>query len=177
MSTRSYEKLLGILIKEAKLQEKYLSLLTEERSYIVKMRQEELDQIQGKKDKLLSEITEHSKSRNEVLESLGAISEENPKEKPKLTQVISECSDSRLRVNLDKTLEELKRTAPLAKKMNADNGDLLKRSLGLVTNTIAILSARPSVEDKNYSKNGKVGSGANEIAPGKAPISSFNRSV
>jgi hypothetical protein len=60
--------------------------------------------------------------------------------------------------------------------MNKDNSGLLRQSLGLVASTISILTAKPTIDNTNYKKDGKV-SDDQENIKALGSISSFNRSV
>ncbi|HMO19203.1 MAG TPA: flagellar protein FlgN [Oligoflexia bacterium] len=182
MAANNFEKLLHVLIRESKIQEKLLLLLAEERNHIVYLKADDLNSIQAKKEKLLTELDAQSRERNIVLSTITGETEDwvkgqKKKEAVRLTEIIESCEDVSLRKKLQMVLGDLKKTAPATKKLNAENGDLLKHSLGLVSNTIAILSARPSVEDTNYRKDGRVSGSADGVAQGISPVSSFNRSV
>jgi flagellar biosynthesis/type III secretory pathway chaperone len=182
MAARTFEKLLSVLTKETRIQEKLLALLAEERTCIVHLRADELNAMQVKKEKFLDELGRHAEERSTIVSEISKDSQPDSTEpkkakQPKLTDLVPLCEDKFLRKKLEDVLRELKTVAPATKKLNTENGDLLKHSLGLVSNTIAILSARPSVEDTTYRKNGRVAGAPDAVAPGSAPISSFNRSA
>jgi flagellar biosynthesis/type III secretory pathway chaperone len=178
MNHKTFEKLLSNLVKEAKYQEKLLSLLTEERASIATLKTEKLSQIKDKKEKLLIEISAHSSERLNIVSDLGFTP--TPKGKNnnfKISDCISTCSDKSLREKLNKVCSELSSCAKSVKKLNADNGDLLRTSLGLVSNTISIINARPTIDDTNYKRDGKVGSLTDKAKNTSVPVSSFSKSA
>jgi flagellar biosynthesis/type III secretory pathway chaperone len=177
MIEQYFERLLRILVKETTLQEKFLTILAEERSCIVKLQTKPLEEIQKKKEKLLAEISSHAKERSQVLLDLGVPPPTKHKEPVKLTDLIQSCESIKTKNALEKVCKELKESASSTKKLNTENGDLLKRSLGLVSNTISIINARPSIEDNNYKRNGKTSSESLTPTLNTSPISSFKRSA
>jgi flagellar biosynthesis/type III secretory pathway chaperone len=177
MIEQHFEKLLRILVKETRLQEKFLHILAEERNCIVKLQTRPLEEIQKKKEKLLTEISSHAKERSQVLADLGVPPPSKHKEPVKLTDLIQSCENRNTKTALEKVCKDLKECASSTKKLNTENGDLLKRSLGLVSNTISIINARPSIEDNNYKRNGKTSSESAAPPLNTSPISSFKRSA
>lgn len=181
MSQKHFEKLLSNLVKETKYQEKLLSLLTEERSSIITLKTEILADLQQKKEKLLTEISQHSHERSSILGQLGFTPETSKTKEGnknlKLTDCIQECQDSKIRSELLKTCENLKVSAETARSLNRENNDLIKTSLGLVSNTISIINARPAIDDTNYKRNGTVNSQNSTTAKSLIPASSFSKSA
>ncbi len=178
MSPKSFEKLLSNLIKETRFQEKLLSLLAEERNCIVTLKTDKLAEVQKRKEKLLVDVLEHADERSSILGDLGYVKSPRGRNTFKISECIETCEDQNLRHKLEISCEELKSCTESVKKLNAENGDILKTSLGLVSNTISIINARPAIEDTNYKKDGKVHSERSSgVHSNKAPISSFSKSA
>jgi flagellar biosynthesis/type III secretory pathway chaperone len=178
MVHKIFEKLYANLTRESRLQDKMLALLAEESTIIASLKTENLHEVQKKKEKLLSDISVNSEERWTIVEHLGfSISQRNRKSF-KLAECIAQCEDETLKLKLQNLCDELKITAQSIKNFNAQNGDLLKTSLGVVSNTISIINARPAVADTNYKRDGKVHTQSNTTGHAiNSPISSFSKSA
>jgi flagellar biosynthesis/type III secretory pathway chaperone len=178
MSQKGFEKLLANLVKEIRLQEKLLELLTEERNSMVTLKTERIHEIRKKKEVLLSEVHIHAGQRTEILSGLGFAIQPKKRSTFRLSDCINTCSDSSLKKQLEDVSSELAACAAAVKKLNLENGDIIRTSLGVVSNTISIINARPTIEDKNYNRDGKVHShGTKRTHSSAGPVSSFTKSA
>lgn len=175
MDSTVLKKIIQNLKSELQLQNGLLELLTHERSEIVHLKSEELNKIREKKEGVLTKISINKSAREELMAPLPK--PENPKDKLTLSKVFSSAPQE-IKSTYDSIYGELKKTLEAVQKLNTENSGLLKQSLGLVTSTISILSARPSVENNNYQKDGSQQNKESEsLSNLGGPVSSFNRSV
>ena len=170
---KSFRSLLQVLNKEAKLQEKLLTLLVEERSQIVHLHREELEKLAAKKEVVLSDLQELKYDRKQVFQTIIAGLNLETKA-PKLSEAVAHCKDVSLQTDLTKRSESLKELALNVQALNQENGVLLKQSLGLISSTISIITARPQTSNTSYGRNAKV---ASDEETENTIVSSFNRSV
>jgi flagellar biosynthesis/type III secretory pathway chaperone len=170
---KQYRALLQTLLKETKIQEKILGLLAEERGRIVHLEREELEKLAEKKEALLNIASELRDSRREIFSELKTLLRiEDPK--PKLTDIADQCDEEQLRNSLKEAGASLRDVASRVNALNSENGILLKQSLGLLSSTIAIMTAQPQVSNTNYSRNAKIT--ADDEAE-MTVVSSFNKSA
>jgi len=170
---KSFRSLLQVLNKEAKLQDKLLVMLVEERSKIVHLQREELEKLSEKKELLLLELGDLKLDRNQIIQAI--VEEFKPEtNKPKLSDIALCCDDKSLSSELISKGQSLKELVIKVDELNKDNGILLKQSLGLLSTTISLMTARPIVNNASYGRNAKV---AAEGEDDMTVISSFNRAV
>ncbi|MCB0323362.1 MAG: flagellar protein FlgN [Bdellovibrionales bacterium] len=148
-----YRKLLRLLQKELSYQDALLSLLVKERTAIVKLNQEEIDKLGAEKEKLLVQSIEVEQQRQTVLKGL---QDEDLAEKKKFTEIVATCSEPALRQELNMIGKSLKSTVESVKKLNDENGLLIKQCLGLIASTVSILSAQPESDLPTYGASGKL---------------------
>jgi flagellar biosynthesis/type III secretory pathway chaperone len=170
---REFRHLLQILNKEAKLQEKLLVVLADERSKIVHLKREELEKLSEKKEELLFDLTGLKKERHTILITLAGVFKLDSS-KIKLSEITKFCDELPLKAAINDIAASLRDLVVRANELNAANGLLLKQSLGLLSSTISIMTAKPQANNPSYGRNAKV------TADDEAEISivsSFNRSV
>ena len=170
---RSYRSLLQTLNKEAKLQDKLLAILVEERTKIVHLQREELEKLSEKKETLLFELSDLKLERNNLFQSIVSGLDLEIKS-PKLPDILKYCEDAGLRADLGKRGESLKELAIKVSELNKENGVLLKQSLGLISSTISLITAKPVTHNPSYGRNAKI---ASEDESEMTVTSSFNRAV
>lgn len=147
-----FRKLLKLLEKELNYQEKLLELLTRERVAIVKLNQDQLDEIRVAKEKILAEVIDIEQRRKEIFENLGAYAK---REEPlKFVDVLELCPPAEGRGHLKHVGENLKKVATSVREMNSYNSDLIKQSLGLIVATIAIMRSTPESDLPTYTPSG-----------------------
>jgi hypothetical protein len=166
-------KILSNLTAELDIQKNILKLLTLERTEIVKLRATELDKLRAEKEVLLLKISNNKDQRDKILSSI----DRSPIEGKAWTlkSLFIEAPQDLLK-EYQKVSSELKSTLISIQKMNKDNAGLLRQSLGLVSSTISILTAKPTIDNTNYQKDGKV-SDDQENMKALGSVSSFNRAV
>ena len=165
--------LLDNLTSELKTQTNLLKLLSSERNEIVHLRATELDKVREQKEELLSKLSKNKDKRSEILEPIEKTLD--PK-KPFLLSSLFESAPKDIKSSYEKISTELKAIAISVQKMNKENAGLLRQTLGLVSSTISIITARPTIDNTNYKKDGKVEGDQTNV--GKlGSVSSFNRSV
>lgn len=147
----NYLKLIKLLEEEAAKQQDLLSLLVKERSAIVKLNQDELDQLVVKKGATLSSIEHITNSRNKLLEPL-----KEQREDLRLSQLIPLCPTDGEKARMTKCLSELRRLATDVKRMNDENGQLTGQVLGVVSSAISIIASAPEQISPVYSEAGKL---------------------
>lgn len=167
------KRILSNLTTELDLQKSLLKLLTLERTEIVKLRATELDKLRLNKENLLLFISNNKDSRDNLLSS---IEKAEVAGKSWTLKNLFQDSPKDIAKEYEKISTELKATVGSIQKMNKDNSGLLRQSLGLVASTISILTAKPTIDNTNYKKDGKV-SDDQENIKALGSISSFNRSV
>lgn len=175
MDASVVKKLLQNLQTELQLQTKLLELLTQERSEIVLLKTEELDKIRSKKEDLLLKISQNNETRDTLLIPLKAATPKG--EKLKLSRVF-ETAHVDIQSTYKHIRTDLRKVVEAVQKLNSENGSLLKQSLGLVSSTISILTAKPTAQNNNYSRDGKMQEQNQDMPISKlGSVSSFNRSV
>lgn len=167
-----FAKLARLLNKELGLQEKILTILSKERVAIVKLNREDVEAYTAEKEKLLAAATELEDERRKVLDSL-QVSKDG--ESPKLADILAACPDTATRTQLTSVGAELKETIVSVKKLNEQNGQLIRQTLGLIASTVAIMSARPDAALPTYGKKAKLS--ADEDPAFTPRSSSFTRSA
>ncbi len=184
MSEGLFRKLLDNLKVELKLQNKLLELLLSEKNKIVHLQIDDLDQLRVGKEDLYHKLTDTKVNRNEIVvplvESLisqdGSKLEKSEPEKTNLKEVFN-GAPSEVKNAYHSISSELKKTLTAVQKLNTENSGLLRQSLGLVSSTISILTAKPQVPNNNYHRDGKVSSATEEEKSPLGVVSSFNRSA
>lgn len=164
-----FKQLLKLLQHEFSYQEKLLELLTKERVAIVKLNQDQLDQLTEKKEELIAEAGTVEKRRRAVLESL--LPEES---EPKLSAVVAKCPKEEGRNELERIGRELKELATQVRDLNDQNGVLIRQSLGLIASTVAIMTSAPDTDLPTYSAKGSLSSG-HQQDPAFAPRRQLTR--
>lgn len=157
-----FSKLLQLLKEEAKFQERLLNVLTRERTAIVKLRQDELDAIQGEKEKILDGARSVGEKRAEV------VSRVSPEKK--MSAILALSMPEQIKRELKSAAEELRITSERVQELNTVNGQLLKQALGIVTSSIAIFRAAPGTELPVYSRKGALNSETEDPAFAKRGI-------
>ena len=152
-----FRQLLKLLEREFGYQEKLLDLLTKERVAIVKLNQDQLDQLTEKKDELLREAGSVEQKRQAVLVAL--LPDE---ETPKLSAVVARCPLSEGRHDIERIGRELKELATQVRDLNDQNGLLIRQSLGLIASTVAIMTSAPDTDLPTYSAKGSLSSGSQQ---------------
>ncbi len=170
---KSFKSLLQVLNKEAKLQEKLLAMLAEERTQIVHLQREALEDLSERKETVLLDLQSLSNERSFLFKNIKAEFNLDFKS-PKLSEILEFCEDQALKSSLSQRGESLKELVVNVNLLNKENGVLLKQSLGLISSTISIMTARPQANNTSYGRNAKVSS---EDESEMTIISSFNRSV
>lgn len=169
------KKILKNLNTELQLQTKLLEVLSQERTEIVYLKVDELDKIRERKENVLLKISENKGIRDQVI---GPLAQLLPRGEKLSLGKFFEKSGKELETGYKKISKELKKVAEAANKINQENSDLLKQSLGLVSSTISILTAKPNIQNVNYSRDGKVNDQSEEMPLSKlSSASSFNRSA
>ncbi len=147
-----FRKLIKLLEKELNYQEKLLELLTHERVAIVKLNQDQLDQIQEAKQSILSEVADIESRRKEIFNQ---IAEQAKREEPlKFADVVELCPAGEGRGPLQHVGQNLKKVAENVHELNQENGILIKQSLGLIATTIAIMRSAPEADLPTYTPSG-----------------------
>ena len=149
-----FEKLLRLLQKELTYQEKILSLLTKERTAIVKLNQEQLEEFRGQKEKLVGEAMALDQQRLAVMNRI--FNSDAQEEQPKFAEIVSQCREPSVRNELSKIGDELRNVVGTVKQLNDENSDLIKHSLGLIATTMAIMRSQPGTELPTYKPSGKL---------------------
>ena len=144
-----FHRLLGVLRREEKEQQRLFDLLLKERSAIVRLNQPELDELAAEKSRLLSISRDNENEFRTVVQQLGG-------EKAKLSEVVQRCSDKSLKVQLSKLGEEIKLLGEKVREVNDGNGRLLKQALGLVSSTLSIIRSVPGSELPTYNGSGAI---------------------
>ena len=144
-----FRKLQKLLEKELSYQEKLLELLSKERVAIVKLNQDQLDELQEAKQDILTEVGDIEARRREIFSSLA---KEAKREELKFKDVLELCPPSEGRGQLKHTGENLKRIATNVREMNEENGALIKQSLGLIASTLAIMRQAPDADLPTYTQ-------------------------
>lgn len=170
---REFRHLLQVLNKEAKLQDKLLVILADERTKIVHLKREELEKLSEKKESILFDLSVLKKERHNLLLTLTELFNLD-KTKLKLSEVSKFCEDSHLRAAIDAAAANLRNIVTNVNELNTANGVLLKQSLGLLSSTISIMTAKPQANNTSYGRNAKVTA---EDDAEMTIVSSFNRSV
>ncbi|MCC6221198.1 MAG: flagellar protein FlgN [Deltaproteobacteria bacterium] len=151
-----FKNLLHCLKAELTKQEEFLRLLTKERTAIVKCDTAELESTNVKKLDLINAAQELEKKRNTIISSL--LSSEQTLEQIKLSEIVTKCPSVGTQRELDKIRSDLRNIVSAVCALNAENADLIKNSLGLVTSTLAIVQCAPGGDLPTYSKEGKLSS-------------------
>jgi flagellar biosynthesis/type III secretory pathway chaperone len=170
---REFRHLLQVLNKESKLQDKLLLILAEERSKIVHLQREELEKLSEKKEELLYDLSILKKERHALLSHLSTAFKVDPAQ-IKISTITNFCDDKNLSAAINDVASKLREIVVKVNELNASNGILLKQSLGLLSSTISIMTARPQANNTSYGRNAKV---AAEDEKELTIVSSFNRSV
>lgn len=171
---RLIRKLVQLLKKELTLQSSLLALLVEERAKILYLKREELLEINKKKEVITKDLQDQAELRTSILKEL---SEEFVIDVKKnlIPQVLAiKDLDKDTRKELTTLREQLIEVSESSQKLAAENSGLLKHSLSLVSTTLSIMTARPVIDNNNYSKSGKVNSQSEET---EVLVTSFNRSA
>ncbi len=148
-----FHKLLQILEREIEQQEKLLRVLTEERVAIVKLNQEQIDQLNVKKAELLTEARDIEGKRQKVVEALmGPMAKSQPT--LKFRDLLVHCSSSELKMKLQSVGEELRKTVTIVQEMNEHNAKLVHQALGVISTTVAIISTGTTTELPTYGESG-----------------------
>jgi len=147
-----FRKLIKLLEKELSYQEKLLELLTRERVAIVKLNQDQLDEIQEAKQGILNEVVDIEQRRQEIFQK---IAEQVKREQPlKFADVVELCPANEGRGPLQHIGKNLKKVAENVRELNEENGVLIKQSLGLIATTLAIMRSAPEAELPTYTQSG-----------------------
>ena len=155
-----FRKLIKLLEKELNYQEKLLELLTRERVAIVKLNQDQLDEIQEVKQGILNEVVDIEQRRQEIFTKLA---EQSQREEPlKFSEVVELCPPGEGRGPLQHVGQNLKKVAESVRELNAENGVLIKQSLGLIATTLAIMRAAPEADLPTYTPSGTLSEKAEE---------------
>ncbi len=149
-----FRKLQKLLEKEISYQEKLLELLTRERVAIVKLNQDQLDEIRVAKEQILNEVIDIEGRRKEIFDSLAQSAK---REEPlKFTDVLELCPPAEGRGQLKHTGDNLRKVATEVRDMNTYNSTLIKQSLGLIVSTIAIMRSNPDADLPTYTQTGSL---------------------
>ncbi len=171
---RLIRKLVQLLKKELTLQSSLLALLVEERAKILYLKRDELLEINKKKEVITKDLQEQAELRTLILKELSEEFEIDVK-KNLIPQVLAiKDLDKDTKKELTSLREKLIEVSESSQKLSAENSGLLKHSLSLVSTTLSIMTARPVIDNNNYSKSGKVNSQSEET---EVLVTSFNRSA
>jgi len=171
-----FQKLLSVLDKELRYQEKILMLLSKEQAAIIRLNQEQMERCRVEKEKLGAEAIALEQQRIEIISECLAQSPSDVDGEPHFADLIANCQDPRVRRDLAHIGEELKETAQAVKKQNELNGNLIRHSLGLITSTIAIMRSYPGTELPTYTPKGRL-TARDQDPAFTAPRTSFTRAV
>lgn len=154
-----FSKLLAVLNNELLKQEDLLNVLWRERAAILHVKHSEIEKVACEKEKLLSELDELVKTRNDVsmrlVNKLKDDTEANKTEEGiKLDTLITKCNQSSIQYQLIECRKEIRRTATTIGELNDFNGKLIRKTLGLITSTVAILSG--GCYTPTYSQSGNL---------------------
>ena len=152
----NFRSLIEVLKKETTKQQTILELLAEERRAIVDLKQEELEALASKKDKIYNEATELQNKRNSLINECCSDVEKDRGERIKFADVIDSCPDRASKSALKSIGEELKELANSVKQMNSDNADLIKHSLGFISTTLTLMTSAPEIEVPTYGQSGSM---------------------
>jgi flagellar biosynthesis/type III secretory pathway chaperone len=148
---QEFRTLLLVLQRELRQQERLLEALTKERTAIVKLHGEQLEEIQREKEALLNEAQGLEEKRSLVLQKLSPAVPDK-----KLASIVQACPMTDVKQQLSTVGQELKRAAVAVAELNSNNGQLLKQSLGLVGSVLSIMQSTPAGELPTYSPSGQV---------------------
>ena len=147
-------QLLSILTTELKAQEDLLRVLARERTAIVHVNQEEIEAVTSTKDHLFEEIQDLVRTRNETIYRLAG--KHLSQEVIQLDQLITKCPQPKTRAELSRVREEIKKSAHAIDELNQLNGQLIRKTLGLVSSTVSLLAGGSSAEGETYLSSGNV---------------------
>ena len=156
-----YRLLLKLLQKELGKQEKLLELLTKERVAIVKLNQEQLNELRTQKERIFSEAREVEVERSSVIAELSLSWNNNAgradKKTPiKFSEIIEHCPDNQTKRELKKVGEDLKAAASNTQELNEHNSQLIKQTLGIIATTISIMRSTPATGLPSYGSTGQL---------------------
>ena len=165
------QQMLEILQQELDQQEKILELLAQERAAIAKVNQEMLSQLGVEKSKLIDKAQSLEQSRVALLQGHfdGAV--------PRFEVLLEHCNSEKQRDNLENLGHKLKGIANTVKDFNAQNGQLIRDSLGIIASTIAIMRSSTGSELPTYGNAGKLTSEAPDPAFSSGKGRGFSREV
>jgi len=166
-----FRKLLKLLEKELSYQEKLLELLSKERVAIVKLNQDQLDELRVRKEEILSDVLDIEQRRTEIFAQLA--SSEAREEPLKFSEVLERCPPGEGRGPLKHAGDNLRKVAAQVQEMNQYNGELIKQSLGLIASTVAIMRAAPETDLPTYTQSGSLTSAHDD--PGFTARKQFTR--
>lgn len=149
-----FRKLLKLLEKELGYQEKLLELLSKERAAIVKLNQDQLDELRVRKEEILHDVQDIEQRRTEIFNQLAT--SENRKDPLKFSEVLERCPPNEGRGPLKHVGDNLRRVAAQVQEMNQYNGELIKHSLGLIASTVAIMRSAPETDLPTYTPSGEL---------------------
>ena len=157
-----FRKLLKLLERELSQQERLLGVLAKERAAIVKLNQDQLDEISETKAQLLADMVDLENRRKEIFTAiaLGAKREDNLR----FSEVVEMCPPHEGRGQLKHIGENLKKIATEVKSINDQNTLMIKQSLGLITSTIAIIRSAPESDLPTYTPSGTLTSTSEDPA-------------
>jgi len=147
-------QLLSILTTELKAQEDLLRLLARERTAIVHVNQEEIEAVSSTKDHLFEDLKKLVTTRNEAIYRLAGkyLSQETIQ----LDHLIAKCPQPKTRAELARVREEIKKSAQAIDELNQLNGQLIRKTLGLVSSTVSLLAGGGAAEAETYLSSGNV---------------------
>jgi len=151
-----FNALLKILNDELQGQRDLLKLLTHEKTLIVSIKQDEIDELQAKKSSLLEELQRLSTAREAIVRSVLQV--EDGKKPVKATEAILKCSDLKLKKQLQTAATALKSISVQVKELNTYNSKLVNQALGILTSSLAIVRSTPGTELPTYGGKGKLNS-------------------
>lgn len=149
-----FVQLLNILTSELKAQEDLLRLLARERTAIVRVNQEEIEAVTTAKDRLFEDLQKLVKTRNEAVYRLA--DQYLTHETIQLDNLIAKCPQSKTKTELARLREEVKKSALAIEELNQINGQLIRKTLGLVSSTVSLLSGGSAADGETYMSSGNL---------------------
>lgn len=149
-----FKNLLHTLEAELKKQEALLRLLAKETSAIVALNNDEIQQVNKEKEQILLDAIAIEQQRNSIIRS---IAEAKKLKAPiKLSLLLQHCQQVELQRRLTRVGAELRSTADSVQRVNEQNAELIRQSLGIIGSTLAIFRQSPGSELPTYGSAGNL---------------------
>lgn len=157
-----FRRLLQFFQEELGRQEEVLRILARERTAIVHLNQDEIEKVTELKQRLFEELQSRAQKRQEeMLELNRTLKGPEPLE---LHSLLEKCSSSELREQIALLGQELKKSIAVSQEMNQHNGQLIRKTLGIISSTMAIFQGASIEGSDTYSAAGEM-KHDDELAP------------